>query len=248
MDDLVIEGKTYLSSKRAAEVTGYAKDYVGQLCREGRVEARLVGRSWYVLEGSIREHRFGENEDVAKEIQTAPEEIKTGVGDEEVSPWNSPKYVSEEVAPLPELRPKLIISRPLNLLARDETSDISNVQAPRKDLGESRLLEDRFPTEVSQEVEEEVNIAIHKVSEVEKTPNIVKKLQVSEPMISQRHKTRTTVQKRGKNFVQSAILIAIAIISLAVILIGTGYIDSAPFEGKNESIIDYLGGKSLYSK
>lgn len=38
MDELIIGEKTYLSSKRAAKITGYAKDYVGQLCREGRVE------------------------------------------------------------------------------------------------------------------------------------------------------------------------------------------------------------------
>ena len=59
MDELEFDGKTYVSSKRAAQITGYAKDYVGQLCREGRVQARLVGRNWYVLESSIHEHRFG---------------------------------------------------------------------------------------------------------------------------------------------------------------------------------------------
>ena len=64
MDELEIDGKTYLSSKAAAKLTGYAKDYVGQLCREGRVNARLVGRSWYVLEESIRTHRFGEEAEV----------------------------------------------------------------------------------------------------------------------------------------------------------------------------------------
>lgn len=63
MDELTIGDKIYISSKRAAEITGYAKDYVGQLCREGKVEATLVGRSWYVLEDSIRAHRFGTAED-----------------------------------------------------------------------------------------------------------------------------------------------------------------------------------------
>ena len=62
MDELLIDDKKYLSTRRAAKVTGYAKDYVGQLCREGRVKARQVGRSWYVLETDIREHRFGSSE------------------------------------------------------------------------------------------------------------------------------------------------------------------------------------------
>ena len=59
MDELLIEDKKYISSKQAAKVTGYAKDYIGQLCREGRVPARLVGRSWYVLESALQDHRFG---------------------------------------------------------------------------------------------------------------------------------------------------------------------------------------------
>lgn len=55
-DTLILEGKTYVSSRRAAEVTGYATDYVGQLCRNGKVTARRVGRSWYVEEDSLKRH------------------------------------------------------------------------------------------------------------------------------------------------------------------------------------------------
>lgn len=62
MDELLIGDEKYISTKRAAKITGYAKDYVGQLCREGRVSARQVGRAWYVLETAIKEHRFGEDE------------------------------------------------------------------------------------------------------------------------------------------------------------------------------------------
>lgn len=58
MDEITIDEKKYISSKRAAELTGYAKDYVGQLCREGYVKATRVGRSWYVLEAAILDHRF----------------------------------------------------------------------------------------------------------------------------------------------------------------------------------------------
>ena len=62
MNELIIQGKKYISSKHAAELTGYAKDYIGQLCREGYVEATMVGRSWYVLETSIMAHRFGKDD------------------------------------------------------------------------------------------------------------------------------------------------------------------------------------------
>jgi hypothetical protein len=59
MDEITIGEQKYVSSKRAALITGYAKDYVGQMCREGRIEARLVGRNWYVREAALRDHRFG---------------------------------------------------------------------------------------------------------------------------------------------------------------------------------------------
>lgn len=88
MNELTLDGKTYISSKRAAEITGYAKDYVGQLCREGRVQARLVGRNWYLLESSIRAHRFGE-----AEAQNGAEGA-----DAAGYSWPTPTYKSEEPA------------------------------------------------------------------------------------------------------------------------------------------------------
>lgn len=56
MDEITIEGKRYISSKRAAEVTGYTKDYVGQLARSNKILATRVGRAWYVGEEAIKQH------------------------------------------------------------------------------------------------------------------------------------------------------------------------------------------------
>lgn len=74
MDELVIGETRYVSSKKAAQITGYAKDYVGQLCREGKVEAKLVGRNWYVLESSILEHRFGKEDEAEHQDQVETKE------------------------------------------------------------------------------------------------------------------------------------------------------------------------------
>ncbi|MEN9622186.1 MAG: hypothetical protein RLZZ67_620 [Candidatus Parcubacteria bacterium] len=52
-DDLQFEGKNYFSSKRAAKNCGYTQDYIGQLIRSKKVEARMVGRVWFVSEESI---------------------------------------------------------------------------------------------------------------------------------------------------------------------------------------------------
>lgn len=106
MDEITIGDKTYISSKLAAKITGYAKDYVGQLCREGRVEARLVGRNWYVLEASIREHRFGkeETQEVSAKNSENSEEDLPELG------WGTPVYKPEVPRLVPELTPKITSS------------------------------------------------------------------------------------------------------------------------------------------
>ncbi len=97
MNEITIEGKTYISSRRAAEITGYAKDYVSQLCRDGYVEATMVGRSWYVLESSIKAHRFGKTD---KKKET--EDEKTLPTDTKEDTWVPAVYVAE---PLPAVIP-----------------------------------------------------------------------------------------------------------------------------------------------
>jgi len=96
MDEILIEDKKYVSSKQAAKITGYAKDYIGQLCREGRVPARLVGRSWYVLESAINDHRFGEPK------STAPGSEKSTVPTIH-STWEAPRYEASETEVFPSV-------------------------------------------------------------------------------------------------------------------------------------------------
>jgi hypothetical protein len=65
-ESIEIDGKEYISSKRAAKLVGYTKDYVGQLARGGHLEARLIGRSWFVTEGSIRAHKLKVHHEIKK--------------------------------------------------------------------------------------------------------------------------------------------------------------------------------------
>ncbi len=55
--DLYFDGKKYISSSRAAKISGYVNDYIGQLCRDGKLECRMVGRSWYVSLESLTQHK-----------------------------------------------------------------------------------------------------------------------------------------------------------------------------------------------
>jgi hypothetical protein len=52
--NIVLEGKEYVSAKRAAEETGYARDYIGQLARKGLIGAQRVGGLWYVSLESLK--------------------------------------------------------------------------------------------------------------------------------------------------------------------------------------------------
>lgn len=52
-----IQGKDYISSKRASELSGYAQDYIGQLARKGLIGAQRVGGLWFVSMDSLTEYK-----------------------------------------------------------------------------------------------------------------------------------------------------------------------------------------------
>jgi hypothetical protein len=143
MDELTLAGKTYVSSKRAAEITGYAKDYVGQLCREGHVVAKMVGRSWYVLESSIREHRFGPekesaadtvSEELGTEAVSGKEEAARSVLDAEKDAepvWTPATYAPETPQPLPPVEPKPVYAP--KTTPDEANAAISDMQAAWKE-------------------------------------------------------------------------------------------------------------------
>jgi len=76
-DHLEFDGKKYISSGRAAGLVGYTKDYVGQLARAGKLEARLIGRNWYVSEDSIRKHKLAVHYTLTKSKKSRPDEVYT---------------------------------------------------------------------------------------------------------------------------------------------------------------------------
>lgn len=69
MDEITLDNKKYISTKRASELTGYANDYVGQLCRAGKISATRIGRSWYVEESSLLGHKQGSIKDESVGIE-----------------------------------------------------------------------------------------------------------------------------------------------------------------------------------
>lgn len=57
MKGVTIEGVEYLSASSLAKQFRYTTDYIGQLCRAKKVDAKLVGRTWYVNPISLTKHK-----------------------------------------------------------------------------------------------------------------------------------------------------------------------------------------------
>lgn len=170
MDEILIEEKKYVSSKRAAQITGYAKDYIGQLCREGRVPARLVGRSWYVLDSAIQDHRFG-----AESVSPTATAQEKGPGKiEATKTWGTPLYATTE--PLNPSAPP--INRLQKGIGAEEPKDLQELWKNWFDhfqgsVGTVALVQAATPAstapimpvggvdEVFKEEEEEVSVPLH---------------------------------------------------------------------------------------
>ena len=226
MDEITIGEKVYISSKRAAKITGYAKDYVGQLCREGRVEARLVGRNWYVLESAIREHRFG-SEQNSKDSAVIIEE---DVADDRSSTWQKPSYVAESPSMVPELAPKTaqeVVESPaiadMQSAWREWFSEKKPVEALPDGSGDFKdeylpvVLENTQPAAVQEEeavvllqriqtptelteddIEEESEVEIHKSYESRETGEQIPHTSIPVVDLSQRNTTSNTNLKQVK--------------------------------------------------
>lgn len=57
MKEISINGVEYLPASVLAKEFKYTTDYIGQLCRGKKVDAQLIGRSWYVNPLSLKNHK-----------------------------------------------------------------------------------------------------------------------------------------------------------------------------------------------
>lgn len=249
MDEILIGEKKYVSSKQAAKVTGYAKDYIGQLCREGRVPARLVGRSWYVLESAIHDHRFGNPKDESVET------VKTIAEPPIQSTWESPRYEAGGDA---EILPSV------NRLHdhKKETSEQIDVAQNLQDTWQAwfdrfepvlddKLVEkneepEREEPEIEKVQDQEVNIPIHTIYQLPPEnllPHRHKEIREDEPYEPRKEHP----QRRGRGaitFMQMAgATVALIMASLAVL--GSGYLDRYIISNSQVGII---AGVAFYNR
>lgn len=70
-NELILDGKTYTASKKAAQTSQYAQDYIGQLCRAGRADCRRINGLWYVTMESLEKNKATASEVRAKAFAQA---------------------------------------------------------------------------------------------------------------------------------------------------------------------------------
>jgi hypothetical protein len=255
MDEILIDERKYVSSKRAAKVTGYAKDYIGQLCREGRVPARLVGRSWYVLETAIHDHRFGK-QGIEEENTLQNKAPSPGIS----STWESPRYEASPNEILPPINRVRDIDPAVVAEEQNKTSQnlqdswrawFERVAEDAKPIGQSdRAKSEEVLRPAGRSEEEEVNVPIHAVYD-----------QPPEELLPQRHfttgtqvqndaeKAETPIRKgRGNGGLVRTIRVfgvSLAVLSIVLAAIGTGYFDKYVVSSSQVSIFT---GAVLYNK
>jgi len=95
--ELILDGKTYISARRVSEITGYNSDYLGQLCRAGKLDCRLVSRTWYVTEESLKLHHLLNGRKKIKEEAISLEVSDFSQNQKELLSTFNKEIVSKEV-------------------------------------------------------------------------------------------------------------------------------------------------------
>lgn len=143
-DVLTVGSKNYVKASVIARELGYTTDYVGQLCRANKVDAKLFGRSWYVEKDSILGHKSNRYRTTAAKSIKAIREIKPESKDEKVtvlpiatkkeqrfyihnSLKPSPRYTVDDSELLPQIQKKqgnlrvnLADASPVNITSESE--------------------------------------------------------------------------------------------------------------------------------
>lgn len=247
MDEILIGEKKYVSSKQAAKVTGYAKDYIGQLCREGRVPARLVGRSWYVLESAIHDHRFGNTAADKSPVAESPKE--NGLS---TSTWESPRYEAASA----EILPSVNRLRDAGAPSTDQNDVTQHLQDSWKawfdrvaDTEPVSLASLTVPEEQEKEEEKEVRIPIHTVYELPPEDLLPRqsahRLEVEPPGDAEEPIQKKRGNRRGLNVGIQVTGAVLAVLVATVAVIGTGYFDEYIVSNSQVGIIS---GVTIYNR
>jgi len=122
MRTVSVDGIVYTKAKEVARDFGYTADYLGQLCRSGKIECQLVGRAWYVSVDSVELYRSNK-----QMVAGGPPIIPTNVVDTDTPTHGSFEPMVERVAVRPVLSKNAIRS----LFHEHQQRTFSNYSTPK---------------------------------------------------------------------------------------------------------------------
>lgn len=85
MDTVTVNGKLYKKASVLAKEFRYTSDYIGQLCRNKKVDCQFVGRSWYVTEASLLAHKDTRYKEVRVDEKTIKNKDISAMSSEEIA-------------------------------------------------------------------------------------------------------------------------------------------------------------------
>jgi hypothetical protein len=137
---IYISSEEYLDTETAARLSGYSRDYIGQLARDGELKAKKLGKVWFVSKKSIQEHK-------------RTEEKRRNKNSEEVQE-DSLSYKKEDII---ESLPTIHKEETVDILDQDNLVDLSDKSARRDDAIGSVSIQEPEEISISRLTEEESN-------------------------------------------------------------------------------------------
>jgi hypothetical protein len=127
MDSIFLKNKKYIKASVIAKELGYTSDYIGQLCRGGKVEAELVGRTWYVADEAIREHKKNRYRSTVKATKRSLEKMVLA------EPQHKSEAIGYKVRVNYETDQAALIPQPKKEVAKDVTDEEEQLQVVSDD-------------------------------------------------------------------------------------------------------------------
>ncbi|MBY0309568.1 hypothetical protein K2Q16_00245 [Patescibacteria group bacterium] len=175
METVTIDEVEYVKASVLAKRHNYTTDYIGQLCRARKVDAHLVGRTWYVFPASLDGHkstRYAElrsaekTEKETNEITSSRRTVNSPLAKNTLKSqtphfqdrvfWKKPKYqedssdllpgISKENPPIQKMRIELAESERVQVASRSKNVTMISQPMPAVALAGTLKVLDYAPT------------------------------------------------------------------------------------------------------
>ena len=230
METISVDGENYVKASSIARELGYTADYVGQLCRAGTVEAKMVGRSWYVNEDSLRGHKKGRYRSSAAKSKS---EIHKTIAERTHSVPAKPNYLNYNTSYETDDNDLLPGTKPANKEERSDNVDVAsqeNEDAQNKDVYDEEQVTDEETKFVAvSEPKEKSVVKINREEAPTSVPIAVRKKvlpatksQKSAPAVSARQNSLSTavLPKPAPKSIFGPISLSVSTAVLALAIVG----------------------------